>query len=145
MATQHAIDEADLRQRIQQGAAAVRAMVLEGVMALYAPDVVSFDIGSPLRYQGAHAKRKAWVEAFAMYRRPPGYEIRDLTITVGDGVAFGHSLNRISGTMNNGTSTDFWLRWTTCFSQDRRHGDPSGRQSLRWPIWGWPRASCARR
>ena len=115
MATQHAIDEADIRRRIQQGAAAVRAMDLEGVMALYAPDVVSFDIGSPLRHQGAHAKRKAWVEAFAMYQRPLGYEIRDLTLTVGDGVAFGHSLNRISGTMNNGTSTDFWLRWTTCF------------------------------
>jgi ketosteroid isomerase-like protein len=54
------------------------------------------------------------VEAFAMYQRPLGYEIRDLTITVGDGVAFGYSLNRISGTMNNGTSTD-WLRSTTCF------------------------------
>ena len=115
MATQHAIDEADIRQLIRQGVAAVRAMDLEGVMALYAPDVVSFDIGSPLRHQGAPAKRKAWVEAFALYQRPLGYEIRDLTITVGDDVAFGHSLNRISGTMNNGTSTDFWLRWTTCF------------------------------
>ena len=114
MATQHAIDEAAIRQLIRQGVAAVRAMDLEGVMALYAPDVVSFDIGSPLRHQGAPAKRKAWVEAFAMYQRPLGYEIRDLTLTVGDGVAFGHSLNRISGTMNNGTSTDFWLRWTTC-------------------------------
>jgi hypothetical protein len=32
-----------------------------------------------------------------MYERPLGYEIRDLTLTLGDDVAFGHSLNRVSG------------------------------------------------
>jgi hypothetical protein len=30
-------------------------------------------------------------------------------------VAFGHSLNRISGTLKSGNRTDFWLRWTACF------------------------------
>ena len=35
-------------------------------------------------------------------------------------LAFGHSLNRISGTLNNGDRTDFWLRWTTWFPEDRR-------------------------
>src|SRR5262249_22126094 len=38
------------------------------------------------------------LDAFAMYERPLGYEIRDLTITLRDDVAFGHSLNPISGT-----------------------------------------------
>jgi ketosteroid isomerase-like protein len=32
-------------------------------------------------------------------------------------LAFGHSLNRISGTLKNGDRTDFWLLWTTCFRQ----------------------------
>lgn len=103
MGTQRAIDEVDIRRRIEAGVAAVRAMDLEGVMALYAPDIVSFDIGSPLRSVGAEAKRRAWVEAFAMYQRPLGYEVRDLTIAVGDDVAFGHSVNRISGVLKNGT------------------------------------------
>ena len=115
MATQHAIDEADIRQRLDKAVAALRAMDLEGVMSLYAPDIVSFDIVPPLRHVGADAKRKNWVHAFAMYQRPLGYEIRDLTITLGDDVAFGHSLNRVSGTLKNGNKTDFWLRWTTCF------------------------------
>jgi ketosteroid isomerase-like protein len=44
-----------------------------------------------------------------------GYEIRDLSLTLGDDVAFGHSLNRVSGTLKNGNTTDFWLRWTACF------------------------------
>jgi len=115
MATQHAMDEADIRQRIDKLAEAIRAMDLERVMSIYAPDIVSFDIVPPLQHVAAEAKRKNWVDAFAIYQRPLGYEIRDLTITVGDDVAFGHSLNRISGTLKNGNRTDFWLRSTTCF------------------------------
>jgi ketosteroid isomerase-like protein len=114
-ATQRATDEADIRQRMDKLAEAIRAMNLEGVMSIYAPDIVSFDIVPPLQHVGAEAKRKNWVEAFAMYQHPLSYEIRDLTITVGDDVAFGHSLNRISGTLKIGDRIDFWLRSTTCF------------------------------
>ena len=121
METQRAIDEADIRQRIEAGVAAVRAKDLEGVMALYAPDVVSFDVGSPLRSAGAEAKRRAWVEVFAMYEGPLGYEVRDLTIAVGDDVAFGHSVNRISGVLKNGDKTDFWVRWTACLRKIERN------------------------
>ena len=115
VATQRATDEADIRQRIDKLAEAIRAMNLEGVMSIYTPDIVSFDIVPPLRHVGAETKRKNWVDAFAMYQHQLGYEIRDLTITVGDDVAFAHSLNRISGTLKNGKRTDFWLRSTTCF------------------------------
>jgi uncharacterized protein (TIGR02246 family) len=115
MATRHAIDEADIRRRIDKLAEAIRAMDLEGVMSIYAPDIVSFDIEPPLQHVGVQAKRKNWVGAFAIFQRPLGYEIRDLTITVGDDVAFAHSLNRISGTLKNGNTTDHWLRSTTCF------------------------------
>jgi uncharacterized protein (TIGR02246 family) len=115
MATQHAIDEADIRQRIDKCVEAIRAMDLEEVTSIYAPDIVSFDIVPPLQHVGAEAKRKNWVDAFALYQRPLSYEIRDLTLTLGDDVAFGHSLNRISGTLKNGNRTDLWLRWTTCF------------------------------
>jgi ketosteroid isomerase-like protein len=94
---------------------ALRAMDLDGVMAIYAPDIVSFDIAPPLQHVGAEAKRKNWANAFAMYQRPLEYEIRDLTITIGDDVAFGHSLNRINGMLTNGNRTGFWLRWTACF------------------------------
>ncbi len=114
-ATQRATDEADIRQRIGKLAEAIRAMNLEAVMSIYAPDVVSFDIVPPLQHVGVEAKRKNWIDAFAMYQHPLGYEIHDLTITVGDNVAFGYSLNRISGTLKNGSRTDFWLRSTTCF------------------------------
>jgi len=115
MATQHSVDEADIRQRIDQLVQAIRVMDLEGVKPIYAPDIVSFDIVPPLQQVGAEAKWKNWVDVFTAYQRPLGYEIRDLTLTLGDDVAFGHSLNRISGTLKNGNRTDSWVRWTGCF------------------------------
>ena len=115
MATPHAADEADIRQRIDKLVQAIRAMDLEGVKAIYAADIVSFDIVPPLRHVGAEAQWKNWQDVFPAYERPLDYEIRDLTLTVRADVAFGHSLNRISGTLKNGKKSAFWLRWTTCF------------------------------
>src|SRR5262245_44920651 len=115
MAIQRAADEADIRQRINRWVEALRAMDLAGVMSLYSPDIVSFDLAPPLRHVGAAAKENNWANVFAMYQRPLDYEVRDLTITLGDDVAFGHSLNRVSGASRNGSKTEFWLRWTACF------------------------------
>jgi len=115
MTTQRATDEAAIRRRIEEYAESIRAMDLERVMSIFAPDLVSFDIVPPLRITGADAKRKNWIDVFTIYQRPLGYEIRDFTVTVGDDVAFGYSLNRISGTMKNGPANEMWLRWTTGF------------------------------
>ena len=117
MATQHAVDEAGIRQRIDTLVQAIRAMDLEGVKPMYAAGIVSFDFVPPLQHVGAAAKWKNWADVFTVYQRPLGYEIRDLTLTVGQDVAFGHSLNRISGTLKNGTRTGYWVRWTGCFQK----------------------------
>ena len=54
-------------------------------------------------------------EVFSSFQGPIDYEMHDLSITVGDDVAFTHSLNRIRGTMSTGQKTALWLRWTACF------------------------------
>ncbi len=108
-------DEAEIQRGIEGGVEAIRDKNIEGVMSLYAQEVVSFDIVPPLRYLGADAFRKRWEEVFLVYQGPIDYEIHDLNITVGDDIAFTHSLNRISGTRNNGQKTALWLRWTACF------------------------------
>jgi ketosteroid isomerase-like protein len=115
MSTQRAIDEAEIRQRIDRLVEAIRAMDLDRVMAIYAPNIVSFDIEPPLQHVGAKAKKKNWANAFSMYEPPLGYEIRDFTITVGDDVAFGHGFVRSGGTLKNGSGASRWLRLTTCF------------------------------
>ena len=108
-------EEAEITRVIEGGVEAIRGKNIEGVMALYAPEVVSFDIVPPLQYVGAEAFRKAWEAVFSSFQGPIGYDIHDLSITVGEDVAFTHSLNRISGTLNTGQKTDLWLRWTACF------------------------------
>ena len=108
-------EEAEIKRVIESGVEAIRDKNIEGIMSLYAPEVVSFDIVPPLQYIGADAFRKAWEAVFTSFQGAIGYEIHDLSITVGDDVAFIHSLNRISGTLNTGQQTDLWLRWTACF------------------------------
>jgi ketosteroid isomerase-like protein len=47
----------------------------------------------------------------------PEMLVQHLTLAVGDDMAFGHSLNRVSGTLKNGTRTEYWVRWTGCFQK----------------------------
>ena len=108
-------DEAAIQRLLDDGIRSLRDKNIEGVMSLYAQEVVSFDIVPPLRYIGADAFRKVWEEIFFVFQGPINYEIADLSITVGDDVAFTHSLNRMSGTLTNGQKLDHWLRWTACF------------------------------
>jgi ketosteroid isomerase-like protein len=115
MTSERALEETDIRRRIESGIAAIRAFDLEGVMALYAPDIVSFDIEPPLQHLGAVAKRTNWSGVFRVYQPPLEYVMHDLTLTVGGDVAFGHSLNHIRGTLRNGIRSDHWVRWTACF------------------------------
>jgi len=115
MATRQAADEAAIRQRLDGLVAAIRAMDLDGLDPLYAPDIVSFDIGPPLQHVGVEAKRRNWVDAFTVYQRPLGYELRDLTFSMGSDVAFAHGFGRLSGTLKNGNQAGFWVRWTACF------------------------------
>jgi len=114
MAARHAADEAEIRQRIDKLVEAICAMNLEGVRPFYAPDIVSFDAQPPLQHVGAEAKLRNWVDVFTVYQRPLGYDIRDLTITLGGDVAFAHGFGRLSGTLKNGNRSGFWVRWTAC-------------------------------
>ena len=107
--------EGFIRHCVEDLAKALRAKDIDGVMSLYAPNIVSFDIVPPLRYVGADNKRHAWQEAFAVYTGPFAYEVRDLNVTTHGELAFVHSLNHVNGTRASGHVTDLWLRWTACF------------------------------
>ena len=102
--------EALIRQRVEDLAKALNAKDIDGVMSLYAPNIVSFDIVPPLRYVGADNKRRAWQEAFATYTGPFSYEVHDLNVTTHGELAFVHSLNYVNATLASGHITDLWLR-----------------------------------
>ena len=114
MATQHDVGDATIRQHIGKLVEAIRAMDIERVKSIYAPDIVSFDAGPPLQHVGAEAKWKNWEEAFTVLQPPLDYDVRDLTVTLNDDLAFTHSFNRLSGTLENGSRIGFWVRVTVC-------------------------------
>jgi uncharacterized protein (TIGR02246 family) len=107
-------NEAAIRKVMDGLVTAIRTKNIDRVMSSYASDLVAFDIVPPLQYVGAKAFKNAWQDVFERYETVD-YEVRDLSITAGDDVAFSHSLNRIHGTMTNGHNTDMWLRSTACF------------------------------
>lgn len=115
MPAQREMDEVTIRQQIGKIAEGLRAKDLDDLKRLYATDVVSFDVEPPLQHVGIEAKLKNWTNVFTLFQ-DVDYEVRDLTLTVGDGVAFGHGFGRLSGTLNNGTATKgMWVRVTYGF------------------------------
>ena len=106
--------EADIRELINCWAKALRAKDVDGVMALYAADIVSFDLAPPLQYVGAERLRQNLDDWFPTFIGPIGYEIADLSITVGGAVGFCRSLNRLNGMRTGGENTDVWFRATVC-------------------------------
>jgi uncharacterized protein (TIGR02246 family) len=107
--------EAQIRELIDGWVKAVRARDLNAITANYARDVVVFDAVPPLRYRGTDAYLKNWRECFDMMQGPIGYEIRELSITADDELAFSHSVNRLSGTEKNGKNMEMWFRATVGF------------------------------
>ena len=108
-------NEDQIREVIGSWAKAVRTKDVNAVMSHYSPDILLFDLAPPLQYVGGDAYRKNWEEWFATWGGQIGYEIQELSITIGGDVAFRHSLNRISGKRTSGEETDVWVRATACY------------------------------
>jgi ketosteroid isomerase-like protein len=108
-------DEALIRKLIEDRAKAVRVKNVDGATSHIAPDILSFDVVNPLQSIGSDALRKRAQEWFSSFEGPVGYELRDLSITVGDDVAFSHSLNRVNAMRTDGKRLDMWWRSTVCY------------------------------
>lgn len=109
------VDETEIRQQLDKIIEALRTKDLEGLQQLYTTEVVSFDVEPPLQHVGVESKMKNWAKVFT-FLQEVNYELRDLTLTVGDDVAFGHAFGRLGGTLTNGTAVHgMWVRATFCF------------------------------
>ena len=105
-------DDAQIRHLLDSVAAAVRAKDASVVASCYSPDAEVYDIAPPLRTTGmSEATLDGW---FATFEGPVGLEVRDLSVTAGDHLAFCHSLHHLSGARTDGSETDVWMRVTVC-------------------------------
>ncbi|MBE8473152.1 YybH family protein [Streptomyces justiciae] len=107
-------EEAEIRRHIEKLVEGLRAKDPDALRPLYAPDIVSFDVQPPLQHVGVEAKLRNWEPVFTGFETVT-YELRDLTLTVGDDLAFGHAFGRLGGTLKDGTAIGgMWVRVTYC-------------------------------
>src|SRR5690242_6885810 len=111
--------EAAIHQWVDRWAKAFRGHDLDGIMALYAPEVVAYDVVPPLQFSGREAYRKDYAEFLAQYDGPIDVEIRELRILVDGNLAYAAGLERIGGVLKDGQRSDVWVRFTSIF---RRRG-----------------------
>ena len=112
-------EEAQIRKLVDEWVNALRTKDVNRMMSNYAPDVLVYGLTPPLQYNGVDEYRQRWEAMFNAVEGPIGYEVRELKITTGDGVAFCHSVNRITAKMKGGKEGDegTWLRVTVCFKK----------------------------
>lgn len=112
-------DERRIRALRNDLSAAIRAKDVDRVLGHYTADSVMMVLSPPLQFGADEGPGREGIEQwFASFDGPIGYETRDLRIMSGGGVAFCHSLIRISGARNDGTSTDLWVRETLGLCQE---------------------------
>ena len=99
---------------------AFEARDVNGIMALYAPEVVAYDIVPPLQFKGEGAYRKDYSEFFSQFKGPVRSTIPDMEIEQSGDTAFAFGLEHLQGTMTDGTPVDTWLRFSDGWK--RRNG-----------------------
>jgi ketosteroid isomerase-like protein len=117
MESREATAEALISELIQARAKAVHDKDVDALLSHHAPDVLAFDVLNPLQYVGDAAVRERAEKWLSLYPGSVGYEIRDLNVTAGGGVAFCHYLYHVTGTLSDGGKVDMWVRATTCLRQ----------------------------
>jgi ketosteroid isomerase-like protein len=83
--------EAEIRQQLEDWAAAVRAHDMAGVLRHRSAEIVMFDVPEPLQARGIDAYRDTWT----LYFRDPGsrrFALLEARIVSGGDVAWVHSL-----------------------------------------------------
>jgi len=105
-------DEREIRALVQHWAAAVRAENLTEILANHSPEMLMFDVPSPMQSKGIEAYKKTWDKYFSWSRNSGVFDIGEMNITPGDDVAFVTALMRCAGTKGNGEREDLDFRLT---------------------------------
>jgi ketosteroid isomerase-like protein len=111
-ATNSRKDVDSIKARYADWQHAFEARDLNRIMALYAPDVVAYDVVPPLQFVGADEYRKDYASIFAQLKGPLKMGVPQIHIEQSGDVAFAFGLERLRATTNDGTPVDMWLRFT---------------------------------
>ncbi|CAM4078232.1 nuclear transport factor 2 family protein [Kibdelosporangium persicum] len=94
---------------------ACRAKDIDGLMALYAPTIVYYDVVPPVQFTGTDEVRRNFLRWFDEYDGPIGLETHELEVATSGDVAFAHMLHLDSGERKEGRPEGaVWVRSTVC-------------------------------
>lgn len=107
--------ELEVRALLDRRVDACQAKDIDRLMALYAPNIVYFDVVLPIQFRGTDEVRRNFLRWFDEYDGPIGLETHELNIAMSGDVAFAHMLHLDSGTRKAGVPQgEVWIRLTVC-------------------------------
>lgn len=110
-------NETQIKALLDQKIKAIYNKDMEGILAMYTDDVVTFDLKDPLQNAGTGTIKNRLREWFISYQSEINQEYQKLEVYAGDSVAFSHCLTRTYGTSIKGEQQDMWYRTTNGFKK----------------------------
>ena len=108
--------EREIRQLIEDWAAAVRRADMEGILAHHSRDVVMYDVPPPFQSIGIDAYRKTW-DTFIACTKPAVFDIQELHIVADRRVAFCYATMKCGDKSNSAEYVDLDFRVTIGLSK----------------------------
>ena len=105
-----------LEQRLIDG---IKAKDAKQIMSCYSEDVFAYDVVPPREYVGVAAFQKPWQGFLDMFKGPINAEVNDLVINSDGKIAYSRSVQRISGTTNEGKPFDETFRITDVYRRSQ--------------------------
>jgi uncharacterized protein (TIGR02246 family) len=105
-------NEVEIRALIRRWAEAVRNHDRSGILADHDPDIVMFDVPSPLRSKGIKKYSSTWDLFFGWHRLSDAFDVREMEVIAGHDVAFAMALMHCSGTDGSGEHNELDFRLT---------------------------------
>lgn len=115
--SRRAVDE--IEARYGQWKKAFEAGDLNGIMAVYSPDVVAYDVVPPLQFSGADAYRKDYANFLAQFKGHVRVTEPHIHIEQSGDVAYAFGVERLRGTTKEGNPVDVWVRFTDGWRRDK--------------------------
>jgi ketosteroid isomerase-like protein len=111
--TQRSMKNEDaIRNLVENWASAVRDRDIGGILSNHAPEILMFDVPQPLQSKDIDAYKETWDLFFSWARDPAVFEIKEMSITAGDEVAFVTAVMHCAGVEPVGGDTELDFRLT---------------------------------
>jgi len=105
-------DEIEIRNLVENWASAVRRKDLAAILLHHSPNMLMFDVPPPLESNGLEAYKRTWELFFSWAHDPVVFDVREMSMTAGDDVAFVTALMRCAGTEGKGEDIELDFRLT---------------------------------